>query len=95
MTTVNTLLQLIAWGVICLLVVVLQRIARFYEITSGRRSRYRWFGLPLLLLAAVAVTEALFAGERSVLGDALLLVGGASLIGLGYNLLRLMTGSRS
>ena len=95
MATVDTLLQLIAWGVICLLVVVLQRIARFYEITSGRRSRYRWFNVPLILLATVAVTEVLLAGAPNVLGDVLLLAGGASLIGLGYNLLRLMTGSRS
>ena len=94
MATANTLLQLIAWGVICVLVVVLQRIARFYEITSGRRSRYRWFGVPLILLAAVAVTDVLYAGEPNILSDVLLLAGGASLIGLGYNLLRLMTGSR-
>jgi hypothetical protein len=95
MPTVSALLQLIAWGVICVLVVVLQRIARFYEITSGRRSRYQWFGVPLILLAAAAVTEVLFVGELKMLGDLLLLLGGASLIGLGYNLLRLMTGSRS
>ena len=95
MATVNTLLQLIAWGVICVLVIVLQRIARFYEITSGRRSRYQWFGVPLILLADVAVTEVLFAGQPNALGDVLLLAAGASLIGLGYNLLRLMTGSRS
>jgi hypothetical protein len=95
MATVDTLLQVIAWGVICVLVVVLQRIARFYEITSGRRSRYQWFGMPLILLAAVVVTDALFGGEPNVLGDVLLLAGGASLIGLGYNLVRLMTGSRS
>ena len=95
MTTVTALLQLIAWGVICVLVVVLQRIARFYEITSGRRSRYQWFGVPLILLAAAAVIEVLFVGELNMPGDVLLLMGGASLIGLGYNLLRLMTGSRS
>ena len=93
--TVNALLQLIAWGVICALVVVLQRIARFYEITSGRRSLYQWFGVPLVLLAAAAVIDVLLVGELNVLGDALLLMGGASLIGLGYNLLRLMTRSRS
>ena len=47
------------------------------------------------VLAAAAVIDVLFVGEPNVLGDALLLVGSASLIGLGYNLLRLMTGSRS
>jgi hypothetical protein len=92
---VNALLQLIAWGVICMLVLVLQRIARFYEITSGRRSRYQWFSVPLILLAAAAVLDVLLGGELNAFGDVLLLVGGASLIGLGYNLLRLMMGSRS
>ncbi len=95
MASVNAVLLLVAWGVICVLVLVLYRIARFYEITSGRRSRYQWFGFPFVLLAAAAVVDVLFVGEPNVLGDALLLVGSASLIGLGYNLLRLMTGSRS
>ena len=95
MATVNAVLLLIAWGVICALVVVLYRIARFYEVTSGRRSRYQWFGVPLFLLAAAVVMDALVIGKPNVLGDVLLLAGGASLIGLGYNLLRLMTGSRS
>jgi hypothetical protein len=95
MASVNAVLLLIAWGVICALVMVLYRIARFYQITSGRRSRYQWFGVPLVLLAAAAVVDVLFVGEPNVLSDALLLLGGASLIGLGYNLLRLMTGSRS
>ena len=95
MASVNAVLLLMAWGVICALVVVLYRIARFYQITSGRRSRYQWFGVPLVLLAAAAVIDVLLVGEPNVLSDALLLVGSASLIGLGYNLLRLMTGSRS
>ncbi len=95
MASVNAVLLLIAWGVICALVLVLYRIAHFYQITSGRRSRYQWFGMPFVLLIAAAVINALFAGESNVLGDVLRLVGSASLIGLGYNLLRLMTGSRS
>ena len=95
MASVNAVLLLMAWGVICALVLVLHRIARFYQITSGRRSRYQWFGVPLVLLAAAAVIDVLLVGEPNVLSDALLLVGSASLIGLGYNLLRLMTGSRS
>ncbi len=95
MASVNAVLLLMAWGVICALVLVLYRIARFYQITSKRRSRYQWFGVPLVLLAGAAVIDVLFVGEPNVLGDVLLLAGGASLIGLGYNLLRLMTGSRS
>ena len=95
MATVNAVLLLIAWIVICVLIAVLYRIARFYQITSGRRSLYRWFLVPLVLLAAAAVTDLLIVGQPNVWGDMLLLLGGASLIGLGYNLLRLMTGSRS
>jgi hypothetical protein len=95
MATVNAVLLLIAWGVICVLIAVLYRVARFYQITSGRRSLYRWFLVPLILLAAAAVLNVLVGGEPNLWGDALLLLGGASLIGLGYNLLRLMTGSRS
>jgi drug/metabolite transporter (DMT)-like permease len=95
MATVNAILLLIAWLVICVLIAVLYRIARFYQITSGRRSLYRWFLVPLILLAVAAVTDLLIVGEPNVWSDALLLLGGASLIGLGYNLLRLMTGSRS
>jgi hypothetical protein len=94
MATVNSVLLLMAWGAICALVVVLYRIARFYQITSGRRSRYQWFGMPAILLAAAVVLNVLTGGP-SVAGDILLLLGGLSLIGLGYNLLRLMTGSRS
>ena len=95
MATVNAVLLLIAWGMICALIVVLYRIARFYQITSGRRSLYRWFLAPLNLLAAATVTDLLIIGEPNVWGDTLLLLGGAALVGLGYNLLRLMTGSRS
>ena len=95
MAIVNDILSLIAWGVVCLLVVVLYRIARFYQITSGRRSRYRWFSVPLVLLAGAVVTNVFIVGGSSLAGDVLMLLGGLSLIGLGYNLLRLMTGSRS
>jgi drug/metabolite transporter (DMT)-like permease len=95
MATVNAVLLLAAWGVICALIAVLYRIARFYQITSGRRSLYRWFLVPLILLAAAAVINVLVAGGPNLAGDVLLLAGAGSLIGLGYNLLRLMTGSRS
>ena len=95
MATVNAVVLLIAWTVICMLIAVLYRIARFYQITSGRRSLYQWFLAPLILLAAAVALDLLIIGEPNVWGDALLLLGSASLIGLGYNLLRLMMGSRS
>jgi len=95
MATLNAVLLLVAWGVISALIVVLYRIARFYQITSGRRSRYQWFGVPLVLLAAAVVIDVLVMGGPNLASDTLLLLGGVSLIGLGYNLLRMMTGSRS
>ena len=95
MATLNDLLLLIAWGGIGALIVVLYRIARFYQLTSGRVSYYRWFVVPLLLLIAAAVMRVADGNLLDLIVDSLLLLGSASLIGLGYSLLRLMTGSRS
>jgi hypothetical protein len=94
MATLNAVLLLTAWTVIGVLIVVLNRIARFYQITSGRRSQYQWFGVPLILLVVAAVINVLVGGPN-LASDALLMSGSLILIGLGYNLLRLMTGSRS
>ncbi len=95
MATLNAVLLLAAWVVICALIAVLYRIARFYQITSGRRSYYQWFAVPLVLFAAAAVIAVTVADGLSLASDTLFLLGGISLIGLGYNLLHLMTGSRS
>ena len=95
MATLNSVLLLIAWGVICVLILVLYRVARFYQLTSSRASRYRWFIFPLLLFAAAAVVQLIDGPGPDLIKDGLLLLGSASLIGLGYNLLRLMMGSRS
>lgn len=94
MSTVNAIFIGISWAIVCVLIAALYRIGRFYQIMSGRRSFYRWFLLPLILLAAAAVLNMITYSAPSVVADALLLLGGASLIVLGYFLLRLMTGSR-
>ena len=89
-------LTLYVWVAVGVLIVVLNRIARFYQITSGRRSYYQLFWAPLVCLSLGALryaTQGTLAGD--VLGDGLMLIGGALLIGLGYYLLKLMTGSRS
>jgi threonine/homoserine/homoserine lactone efflux protein len=52
MAIVNGVLSLIAWGVVCLLVVVLYRIARFYR--SPGRAHFIGGLVPLVLLAAAA-----------------------------------------
>ena len=95
MATLNSVLLLIAWSIVCVLILVLYRVARFYQLTSGRASRYQWFLIPLLLFAAAAVVHLINGAKPDLIADVLLLLGSIGLIGLGYNLLRLMTGSRS
>jgi len=95
MVALNAVLTLITWSLIGVLIVVVYRIARFYQITSGRRTYYRWFLLPLVLLSLTALLNVMVDPLLNVWRDALLLVGGVSLIGLGYYLLHLMIGSRS
>ncbi len=96
MDLLRAVLTLAIWCVVGMLILILNRIARFYQITSGRRSYYRLFGVPLVLLLGGGVryaTVGVFVGD--VLGDVLMLLGGLSLIVLCNVLLRLMTGSRS
>lgn len=90
------LLTLYIWFAVGVLIFILNRIARFYQITSGRRSYYKLFNLPLLLLTGGAIryaTLGVLAGD--VLGDVLVVLGAVSLTLLGGYLLQLMTGSRS
>lgn len=93
MTVLNAVLTIGGWAIICLLLVVLYRIARFYEISSGRRSYYQFFTAPLVLFALGAVVSTVLVGAL-VWSDLLMLIGGLILVGLGFYLLRLMTGNR-
>lgn len=89
-------LTLYIWGAVGVLIVLLNRIAHFYQITSGRKSYYQLFWVPLGCVGLGALryaTQGMLAGD--LLGDGLMLIGGVLLIGLGYYLLRLMTGSRT
>ncbi len=89
-------LTLYIWGAVGVLIILLNRIARFYQITSGRKSYYQLFWVPFICIGLGALryaTVGLLTGD--VLGDSLMLLGGVTLIGLGYYLLKLMTGSRS
>jgi drug/metabolite transporter (DMT)-like permease len=95
MVALNTVLTLIVWSLIGVLIVVVYRIARFYQITSGRRTYYRLFLLPLVLLLVAALLNVMADPLLNLWRDTLLLAGGVSLIGLGYYLLQLMIGSRS
>ena len=86
---------LVFWSMVALLLVILFAIARFYQITSGQRSHYRWFSAPMVLLSAGAVRYAWLGDFRGdALGDGLMVAGGSVLIVLAVWLLRLMTGGR-
>jgi hypothetical protein len=94
-------------GVVALLL-LLYRIAYFYEVTSRQPTHYRLFIIPTVLLflggLCYAIAGDLGDAARSIpglvsspvrlAGDSLQLVGGIALIGLGMFLLRLMTGGR-
>ena len=83
------------WGMAAFLLVILFAIARFYQITSGQRSHYRWFLAPTALLSAGALRYATLGDFRGdALGDALMVAGGVVLIVLALWLLGLMTGGR-
>ena len=86
---------LVFWGIVAFLLVILFAIARFYQITSGRRSHYRWFLAPTVLLSASALRYATLGDFRGdALGDSLMVAGGGVLIVLALWLLRLMTEGR-
>jgi hypothetical protein len=96
MTIVTKLLTLYFWVGAAALILLLNRIARFYQVTTGVRSYYRLFLVPAVLflagMARYAGIQVLISGDVS--GDLLFFAGGVGLILLGYLLLKLMTGGR-
>jgi hypothetical protein len=96
MDILTKLLMLLIWGGIVALLLLLYRIAQFYQMTTGLRSHYRFFLVPVVLfVAGVArylVLDIGFTGD--VLGDLLFFLGGGALTLVGYYLLKLMTGGR-
>jgi hypothetical protein len=97
MTVLTKMLTLYIWLGIAVLILLLNRIARFYELTTGIRTHHRLFFLPVafffLGMLRYLFSDVGFAGD--VLGDVSFFLGGVSLALLGYYLLRLMTGGRS
>jgi hypothetical protein len=96
MTTLTKLLTLYIWTGIAALIFLLNRIARFYQLTTGVHTHYRLFFVPIFFslvgMLRYLVTNEGFAGD--ILGDLCFFLGGASLSLLGYYLLQLMTGGR-
>jgi hypothetical protein len=89
-------LMLYIWLGVSALLVILYRIAHFYQITTGLRSHFRFFLIPATLFITGMVQYLMvgsgFTGD--VLGDLLFFLGGISLSLIGYYLLKLMTGGR-
>ena len=86
---------LVFWSIVVVLLVILYAIARFYQVTSGQPSDYRWLILPMILFSAGAIRYAIlgdFLGDE--LGDILIVSGSISLTVLAYRLLQLMVGGR-
>ncbi len=47
-------LTLYIWGAVGVLIILLNRIARFYQITSGRKTYYQLFWVPFMALSVWA-----------------------------------------
>jgi len=96
MTIFTKLLTLFIWSGVAILLLLINRIARFYQLTTGVRSHHRLFFVPMLLFYAgvgrYILIDSGFAGDA--MGDILFFLGGISLSMIGYRLLGLMTGGR-
>lgn len=94
--SLNQILILYTWFPLAVLLIFLLLIGRFYQKFSGQSTQFRWFVMPLLLFGAAAVR---YASINQVsgdwLGDILLAVSGASLLGLSWRLHHRMTAGRS
>ncbi len=95
MDLIASILTVAAWGGASILLLLLFRIAHFYQMTA-KQTTYSWlYFVPLVLLLLSGLRYAWvggFAGD--LVGDSLELAGGLILIGLGLSLLRMMTGGR-
>ena len=81
---------------VCILVYCLFAVARFYEQKAGQKSYYAIF-LVLIVLFALAAIRHLWVVPKIVgdpWGDIMRFLGGVTLMGAGYFLLKLMMGGR-
>ena len=96
MTLLNNLLTIYSWGIVCILLFFLFSIARFYEKKSGRYSFFLAFWVPIVLFILAAIRYLFLAPTIAgdIWGDIMRFLGGITLAGFGYFLLRLMIGGR-
>jgi hypothetical protein len=93
MGIIASILTGVEWIGTAVLLVLMYRIAYFYQVTSKQPTHYLWFFVPMGLLLAGGLRYAMLMGTTTDLwADLLMLAGGLLLIALGMNLLREMTG---
>jgi hypothetical protein len=88
-------LTIYTWGGVSVLLFFLFAIARFFERKSSRESFYSLFLFPIVFFLGSAVRYIIvsdFVGD--LLGDLGRILGGLLVCGLGFYLLKLMTGNR-
>jgi len=93
---ISSVLTVYIWVVVCLLLLFLFAIAKFYEEKSGQRSYYQLFLIPVALFAFAAARYAMVGSNivGDFWGDLLRCIGGIALGVTGFFLLRLMIGGR-
>ncbi len=95
MDIIARILTSVEWVGAAVLLVVMYRIAYFYQVSSNQPTRYLWFFVPMVLLLAGGLRYAMTIETTTVVvADLLMLMGGLVLIALGMNLLHEMTGGR-
>ena len=96
MNVVNSILTVYSWGIVCILLFFLYKIAQFYEKKSGRHSYFWTFLIPAVLFGVAAIRYVYLAPAIAgdPWGDLMKFVGGVMLGGFGFYLLRLMVGGR-
>ena len=81
---------------VCILAYCLFAIARFYEQKAGQKSYYTVFLVPIALFAVAAIRYLWIVPQIAgdPWGDIMRFLGGVTLMGAGYFLLKLMMGGR-
>jgi hypothetical protein len=96
MRIASQMLAVYSWAGVAALVLLLWRIALYYQRASGEGVGHWILAIPALLLGAGAIRYILagakFCGDPA--SDLLLFAGGLVLIGFGFNLQEHMTGAR-
>lgn len=97
MASVNTILTIYVWFIVCVHLACLVGIARFYQNKSKQRSLYLYFTIPIILFFMAAIRYAALSPQivGDLWGDSLRAIGGLIVIGLGFYLLILMMGRRA